>query len=51
MLLSHLHAILNLSNNWALGYEGKELSLDSEGKWDDQANKDHHLEHQKEEDL
>jgi len=47
----HLHGILNLGNQWTLGNERKELSLYLVGKGYNEANKDHHLRHQKEEDL
>ena len=48
---AYLHAILQLCNYWALGYEGEDLSLHGEGHWDDEAHEDHHLDDEEEEDL
>jgi hypothetical protein len=49
--VSHLHSILNLGHKRTLGNESKELSFDFVWKWYNEADKDHHLCHQKEEDL
>lgn len=46
-----LQTVLQLCDQWALGHEGKELALDGERHWHDQAHEDDHLGHQKEEDL
>jgi hypothetical protein len=49
--VTHLHSILNLGNKRTLGNECKKLSLHFVGKGDNEAHKDHHLCHQKQEDL
>jgi len=49
--VAHLHAILDFCYQWTIGYEGEELALHGEGHRDDEAHKQHHLEHQQGEDL
>lgn len=51
MRVSHFHSILDLSDKRTLGDECEEASLQFVGKWYNEANKDDHLCHQKEEDL
>lgn len=51
VILTYLHAILELRDNRALGNESEQLAAPCEGQWDDQSEEDGHLRHQEEEDL